>query len=50
MNRAHSIKSIFLIHNLRWGYNQRGMASRATRIYWRDIDSTIRYAKKLIPN
>ena len=46
MSNQHAIKSIFLIHNLRWGYTQRGMASRTTRIYWRDMDSTIRYSKK----
>ena len=46
MNNKHAIKCIFLIHNLRWGYTQRGRASRATYIYLRDMDSTIRYSKK----
>jgi hypothetical protein len=46
MSNKHQIKNIFLIHNLINGINKRGFASRATHIYWRDIDSTIRYSKK----
>ena len=45
MNR-HQIKCIFLIHNLINGINKRGFASRATYIYWRGMDRTIRYSKK----
>ena len=45
MNR-HQIKTIFLIHNLINGIKEKGKASRATRIYLRDMDSTIRYSKK----
>ena len=47
MNR-HQIKNIFLIHNLRNGIKQKGFASRAIYIYWRDMDSTIRYSRKFI--
>lgn len=46
MNNKHAIKCIFLIHNLINGINKRGFASRATYIYLRDMDSTIRYSKK----
>ena len=46
MNNKHAIKCIFLIHNLINGIKQKGFASRATYIYWRDMDSTIRYSKK----
>ena len=46
MNNKHAIKSIFLIHNLINGIKQKGFASRATYIYFRDMDSTIRYSKK----
>ena len=46
MNNKHQIKCIFLIHNLINGINKRGFASRATYIYLRDMDSTIRYSKK----
>jgi hypothetical protein len=46
MSNKHQIKNIFLIHNLINGIKQKGFASRATHIYWRDIDSTIRYSKK----
>ena len=46
MSNKHQIKTIFLIHNLINGIKQKGFASRATYIYWRDIDSTIRYYNK----
>ena len=49
MSNKHQIKNIFLIHNLINGIKQKGFASRATHLYWRDIDSTIRYSKKFKP-
>ena len=37
MSNQHAIKSIFLIHNLRWGFGQRGKASRTSIIYLNKI-------------
>ena len=37
MNRAHSIKTIFLINNLIWGIRQKGKASRTATIYLNKI-------------
>jgi hypothetical protein len=46
MNEVYETKIICLVHNLKRSITNRGMIGRGIRLYWRNMDSTIRFSLK----